>query len=370
MRKANYNLLTQRDWQVCLDEGFSFLAKVVIHWDNLERQPISRFLLRHAHEMTLFEHASNVLVFHRAVGSASLTGRFIPEKINLLLSYVADGIMKRLSAGQAGSHESKSEVSSDKVEYMERANLTHVLPTVMSVVCSFPKMTTISEPTFKDVVLVYFDQKQDDDSVLTIKSFSQIPMADLEVVFPHKEVQTQPKDKVMLLVAAVMALIAAIKAHFSAETGWAMIGVIVLLAMKMFQMFQNMRKMKADTMAKMVESLFVNSRDEGLGVVHHLIDSSEEQDVKEVLLAYCILLRNGQLTEKEIVEKCEDYMHRIFSTAISFEGDDALAKLLDLELVTSDVTANGSYAALSLEDAIGKLKAYSEQPPLKRRRVA
>merc|ERR1712070_1008328 len=120
------------------------------------------------------------------------------------------------------------------------------------------------------------------------------------------------------------------------------------MAMKIVQMFQSMQKMKSDTSAKMIEALYSNSRDEGLGVIHRLVDSSEDQDVKEMLLAYCALLRHGQLMEKQIVQKCEEYVQSNFSTSISFEGHDALAKLLDVGLATSDGAADASYAAVPL----------------------
>jgi len=284
--------------------------------------------------------------------------------------FYSSGLAKWLAGTcESAGHTNETTRSSGEVEYLERETLTHVLPTVQSVILSLPKETTITEPTFKDVVLVYFDKKADGNSLVKLKSFCGIPMADLEVVLPHKQVNFQPKDKISLLVAAVMTCIAVIKAHFSATTSAAMVGVIVILASKMFQMFQNMRKMKADTIANMVNSLYVNSRDEGQGVIHRLIDSSEEQDVKEILLAYCMLLKHGQLTENKIVKMCEEYISNVFSTAISFEGDDALAKLIEMGLARSVPDGKGSYVALPLTDAISMLEAHLEQPPVKRQRI-
>jgi len=78
---------------------------------------------------------------------------------------------------------------------------------------------------------------------LTLESSQGIPRTDLEVVLPHRQVCFQPMDQVLLVVVTVMTCIAVAKAYFSANTGKSTIVVIVIMAMNIFQMFRNMRKM-------------------------------------------------------------------------------------------------------------------------------
>merc|ERR1712183_953004 len=135
----------------------------------------------------------------------------------------------------------------------------------------------------------------------------------------------------------------------------AAMAVIVMLGVKCFQMFQTMKTKKQMALDKITETLYNSSRDEGLGAIHRLVDSTEEQEVKETLLAYSALLKHGRImTEQEIVQNCEEFMVSEFATTISFEGDDALNKLKDLELVTASKL--GGYTALPMKNAVAKLE--------------
>ncbi len=87
-------------------------------------------------------------------------------------------------------------------------------------------------------------------------------------------------------------------------------------------------------MKQLAENLYFKNLDNNSGVFHHLIDSAEEEECKETILAYYHLLTSDQpLSSHELDNIIEQWFDVNFSCSIDFETDDALRKLKKLELV-------------------------------------
>jgi hypothetical protein len=89
-------------------------------------------------------------------------------------------------------------------------------------------------------------------------------------------------------------------------------------------------------------------------VFHHLLDSAEEEEVKEAVLAYHFLRTADQpLTESELDQRIEQWFADRWDAVFDFEVDDGVAKLRRLRLVTDD--GQGRLSAVSLDEGKRRL---------------
>jgi hypothetical protein len=230
--------------------------------------------------------------------------------------------------------------------------------------------------TFKDEA--YFAQKKKqpvgfEPNSTIVKLFQNVPKADLEMLFPNSEVRMRPIDKVIIGASAVVggavvlvtklgASILLLAALFSFWLGWrsesvAMtqqhfitfglgIGVFAGFVFKEWSKFKN-RKIKF--MKALSDNLYFKNLDNNAGVFHTLIDSAEEEDFKEALLAYTFLLKTPSgLNASALDNQIETWFVEKYHCQLDFEISDALDKLVRMQLVTLD---NDNYRALPLTQA-------------------
>jgi hypothetical protein len=90
-----------------------------------------------------------------------------------------------------------------------------------------------------------------------------------------------------------------------------------------------------------------------VGVFETLIGSAEEQEVKEVILAYHALLTRGPVPHAgELDHRIETWLKENFATEIDFEVSDALEKLEGLGFLTHKDTR---MAVQPLREALSRL---------------
>ena len=77
---------------------------------------------------------------------------------------------------------------------------------------------------------------------------------------------------------------------------------------------------------------------------------AEDEEVKEVFLAYLFLLNTSTpITKKELDKNIETFINTTFNLPMNFDINDALNKLITLKLVTSN---NNTLQANSIQEAI------------------
>ena len=137
-------------------------------------------------------------------------------------------------------------------------------------------------------------------------------------------------DKFMLyflgFVGLVMGVIK-VTTDTKAEVGIAaVLGLLGLLAFKTITRFINTRRRY---LLQMSQDLYNKNLDNDIGVIQYLVDSIEDQELKESLIAYTLLLKAGRpLTEEELDEAAERFLNTHFKDLeVDFEVDDALEKL-------------------------------------------
>ncbi len=258
----------------------------------------------------------------------------------------------------------------------------------------FFKKEEIEVPTFQRVAMLvkfkneeHFQNKKRRDIIfepgsMIIKLFKNIPKDDLEMLFPNTQVGMKLKDKLLIWIPAALggigilgtkglAIIAAVPVLFLvfrallsngdfaqvSSTQMALLlgagtalGAILGYAWRQWDKYKN-RKIKF--MKVLSENLYFKNLDNNAGVFSHLIDTAEEEEVKEAILAYYFLLHNKEpLSEEQLDKEVETWFWEKYGTNLDFEVDDALKKLCELDLCKVEEKENIKfYQVLSLPEA-------------------
>ncbi len=192
-----------------------------------------------------------------------------------------------------------------------------------------------------------------------IKLFQNVPKADLEMLFPNSKVRMKTIDKLIIGVPAAVSGIIVIVTKLSATL--ILIGSVLafwlglsdeeaqlnqkhLIALGaglatlggfLFRQIGKFKNRKIKFMKALSDNLYFKNLDNNTGVFYNLIDAAEEEEVKEAVLAYFILLTEKRPVEKaELDHLIEKWLETGWNCKINFEIDDAIQKLERLELVT------------------------------------
>lgn len=216
-----------------------------------------------------------------------------------------------------------------------------------------------------------------DPGDVCLKLFHTIPQHDIETLFPNAEVRLRTLDRWLLGLPAAAGMV-----HFLLFKGAALvtIGVALLVLLGMwegkppdmnealaalvtlglllaylFRHWNNFKSRKIRFLQLLSDRLYYRKLDNGIGVVFHLLDSAEEAEVKEALLAWVILARAERpLSVEEMDARAEAWLAEQTGCAVDFEERDAMAKLVDFGLVRE--VSDGRWEALDAADAETRLR--------------
>ena len=207
-------------------------------------------------------------------------------------------------------------------------------PAIERVICVFRQYPPSPPPFLKKIPLIgrFINMPEPDstDPTIHVKLFQQIPLADLEIIFPEKRIRMKPLDKFMLIFLGFVGLVAGIIKGTSGDGDKSTIAVIfsvlMLLAIKTVTRFLNTRRRY---MLQMSQDLYHKNLDNDVGVIQYLVDNIEDQEFKEAFMAYMLLVQAGRpLSEEELDEAAERFLNTNFDgLEVDFEVDDALEKI-------------------------------------------
>lgn len=378
MRRGNFRPLSAADLALCEAEDYLFTLPVTVDWERLDSDLLSRFWEQHppAPGQELPDFARRILVYQRGVGVEQSYALHLLAKIDILVSDLFDLLFwaPRRLLRRPGSRRRVRREALRKMKRQTESPASHRF--AERYVDRVPLRATktgwswlfrkslIQEPTFQELIILYRPATATpasptaplatrDQSIL-IKAFNDIPMADLEVVFPEKKISMKPLDLAKLsatgMVGFVMVLSKVIvQAALNPVLALAALGTMAGYAGKVLMGF----KVSRDRYQHLVTtSLYDKNRDNNLGVIFFLMDSLEEQELKEALLAYYILCRDGTLKQSELDARCEEFLATRCGVEVDFEVADALRKLTRQGLVSGSGT---HFTALPLEQALALL---------------
>jgi hypothetical protein len=200
------------------------------------------------------------------------------------------------------------------------------------------------------------------DDNIYLKLFKNIPRSDIEMVFPNTRVKFRLLDKLRLSVTAggglgVSAFGAAGKIALAATNPIMAAGAVVGIGGIAFRQAVNFLNQKQRYMVVMAQNLYFHAMADNRGVLIKLADRAAEEDVKEEMLLYSVLIKEeARRADLPAIDAAiEQYLASSFGVTVDFDLEDALERLIADGLVVEG--ADGRLATLSPRDAAKHLDA-------------
>ncbi|XP_011025302.1 PREDICTED: uncharacterized protein LOC105126210 isoform X1 [Populus euphratica] len=226
-----------------------------------------------------------------------------------------------------------------------RNNIWKMLKTSFSILLS---QSVLQEPAFQELILLYTTETSDSNPkdkaevpALELKIYERIPIPDLPVVFPHKKLSFRIIDTVRLDAATILGLLAYFinyKFEILSSPSAIFLDVVAITALIIYVTRVALGyKQTWDRYQLLVnKTLYEKTLASGFGSVHFLLDASEQQQYKEAILAYAILLKrtNGQVAcHRSVGDECERFLYDVFKVKVEMPVEEAMNILIRLGLV-------------------------------------
>ena len=189
--------------------------------------------------------------------------------------------------------------------------------------------------------------------------FKTVPKLDLETIFPNTTPNMRGIDRLKILAPALAGIVTvAVKfgpilfGDAPGDTNFSLIlGTLVGLMTYMLRSYLAYRKTKESYLAQVSKDLYFKGQANNSAVINLVTDLSEEQEVKEALLAYFFLLVEADqgYTMGSLDDRVEEWLSDTFGVCVDFEVRDALAKLQELGLLND---ADGALSVLPPKKAL------------------
>tara|TARA_B100001173_G_scaffold229336_1_gene199256 strand:+ start:572 stop:1741 length:1170 start_codon:yes stop_codon:yes gene_type:complete len=197
-----------------------------------------------------------------------------------------------------------------------------------------------------------------------IRLFRTIPKLDIETIFPNTSPSMKTLDKVKIIAPLIGGLATIISKYGpillggdSGDTNSSvLIGLCTALGTYMLKTYLSYQKTREDYQTQVSKDLYFKGLANNSAAINMIVDLSEEQEVKEALLAYSFLLKESGHNQESLDERIETWLMDTYSHDIDFEVDDALRKLEDLNLLITD-----SENRLSVKNMTDTLTALDER---------
>lgn len=205
---------------------------------------------------------------------------------------------------------------------------------------------------------------------VVLKIFKMVPKNDLETVFPNAVPKMSLKDKLLLWVPAIAGGISLLstkvipplmeiasyesheildlnKSKTSLTHGLIALGI---LGAYVFRQYSNYVSKKIKFSKMLTDSLYFKNLGNNSGVFPALVDASEEEELKETILAYSFLHKSQDpLTAEELDTQIELWFREKLQFDIDFDVNDALDKLKKIGL---GIETDGRWTVLPIEKAL------------------
>ena len=209
------------------------------------------------------------------------------------------------------------------------------------------------------------------------KYFRHIARADLKALFPNVRVVRSLMDHLTLGVPAVLGgvpiliklastmtvlfLVAGFYLGISGtihdkdvEQALAALSGLLALGAFLLRQWGNFHRQSLVHQKQLTDNVYYRNVNNNSGIFTYLIGEAEDQDWKEVLLAYYGLLTEaGAVASAELDARIEGLLARVLGVSADFEIDHALSRLRGYDLV---IETDGGLVAAPLSDALARLE--------------
>ncbi|KAL6643538.1 hypothetical protein ACP70R_018304 [Stipagrostis hirtigluma subsp. patula] len=348
MEKSNFKLLSDEEFDVAQSGKYLLNLPIKVDESKLDKKLLTTYFKEHPHD-NLPEFADKYIIFRRGIGVDRTTDYFFMEKVDVMISRAWRSLLRvtridRLFSKKPQLKPKKDTKKTDEIDedaeepelYVERIRLEKI---ELSIKNLLSKMT-IQEPTFDRIIVVYrrAGTKTKPDRGIFVKHFKNIPMADMEIVLPEKKNPTlTPMDWVKFLISAVIGLVTLVSSLEMPKADiWVVIAImsgVLGYCAKIYFTFQQNMTIYQNLITK---SMYDKQLDSGKGTLLHLCDDVIQQEVKEVIICYYILMEQGKATVQDLDLRCEELIKEEFGAECNFDVHDAVKKLEKLGIVHRD----------------------------------
>ncbi|KAL5539410.1 hypothetical protein UlMin_045105 [Ulmus minor] len=231
----------------------------------------------------------------------------------------------------------------------------------------------LQEPAFQELILLYTEEVDEKDTgqrvdvpSLQLKIYERIPIPELPVIFPHKKLSFRIIDTVRLDVATILGLLAYFInykfVNFLTSPSALFLDVVAITALIIYisRVVLGYKQTRDRYQLLVNKALYEKTLASGFGSIHFLLDASEQQQYKEAILAYSVLLKmeKGKITcRRDVAEKCERFMYDAFRIKVQMPIDKAISTLLRLGLATeTNIHGRTRLQAIPCPEAYESLK--------------
>jgi hypothetical protein len=205
------------------------------------------------------------------------------------------------------------------------------------------------------------------EQIIYAKLFKDIPKTDIDMLLPGTRVQMSLLDQSKIILPTISGLVYATYKIISGALMIAFMNVTALLSVLGiiggtvgygFKSFYSYLNTKDKYFLNLTRNLYYQNLDTNGGVLFRLLDEAEEQEFREIMIAYYVLWKQGDIagwTVEQIDVAAEELILKLTGVPVDFEIGDALEKLASLKLIVP--AANRKWRAISLEAAIAALDA-------------
>ncbi|KAG2649755.1 hypothetical protein PVAP13_1NG130300 [Panicum virgatum] len=345
MEKSSFKLLSDQEYEVARSGQYLLNLPIEVDESKVDQDLWKRYFREHPQD-NLPALADKYIIFRRGIGEDQTTDYFFKKKVDVIVSRVwrlllrvtrIDRLFSKKQAMSKKDTKKTDEVYEDVEEQSIPVKRIRLDQMELSIKNLLGKMT-IQEPTFERMIVVYrrASTKIKPDRGIFVKHFKHIPMADMELLLQEKKNPSlTPMDRVKFLISAIIGVVTLISSLAIPKADiWVVVailsGVIVYCA-KIYFIFRANIATYQNLIAK---SMNDNQLDSGKGTLLHLCDDVIQQEVKEVILSYYILMEQGKATVQDIDLRCEQLIKEEFGVECNFDVVDAVRKLEKLGIVS------------------------------------
>ncbi|KAL0331803.1 UNVERIFIED_CONTAM: hypothetical protein Scaly_2081800 [Sesamum calycinum] len=361
MEKSNFKIATNEEIDVAHSGQYLLNLPIMVDESKLDKKLLKRFFESHPRE-NLPDFADKYIIFRRGIGIDKTTDYFFMEKVDAIIARSWTWILRKTRLDKVFSRKPPSRRKKDPKEddgiiseveddglYVERIRLENMDLSFRNLLSQI----TIQEPTFDRIIVVYrrASSRTKEERGIYVKHFKHIPMADMEIVLPEKKNPSlTPMDWVKFLVSAVVGLIAvAGSLEMPKADLWVMFAVLSTVIGYCAKIYFTFQQNMATYQNLITQSMYDKQLDSGRGTLLHLCDDVIQQEVKEVIISFFILMEQGKATLEDLDRQCEELIRDEFGQNCNFDVDDAVDKLEKLGIVCRDTI--GRYYCVGLKRA-------------------
>jgi len=199
-----------------------------------------------------------------------------------------------------------------------------------------------------------------------LRLFKDVPHLDMEIIFSNTSPSMRTLEKIKIFAPLVAGLVSLAMKYgpllFGGETGSTSLSLVGGLlsglgayVLKTYTSYQKTREKFRNIVAK---DMYFKGLANNSSVLSVVVDMAEEQEVKEAIIAYTVLVMNqsNTFTEDSLDQYIESWLMNSFGVDIDFEVDDALAKLDRMRLLSTD--ESGLLSVKNIQDTLLLLDDY------------